>query len=264
MANQVSVDDTKGKEELSNVSVILDDKGNPIQSETPKKEAKYITEEMLANTVSEAIKKATAPLYYELRKTKEQPVYQQPAPVKPATPPTEWDEKLQKDWKGTVEELADARVNQILERQAQTQRAEYDRQQSFQLLENNKKKVLERHKELNDETSSKANVYREILQEHPEYLNNPFGPVLAMRDMEDRLKENGVVDDTTRQTVQREAQRIVRTNASSIPSGQSSATKGKSVTLTKEQKEYCDLKGIKYENYARYATQSEKRNGVEA
>ncbi len=249
------------QEKPSDVTVELDDKNQPIKA-VEKKEEKYITPEQVASIVADQIKKATAPLYYEMRKTREVPVQAQPVqPVQPKPEPTEWDSKLQKDWKGTVEELADARVDAILKRREEAQRFEMERQRNFQLLEDNKKKVMERHKELNDETSQKAQTYMQVLQEHPEYLNNSFGPVLAMRDMEERLRDSGYIDDSTKHVVEKEVARQVRTNGATVPKGVSSGGKN-SVTLSKEQKEFCDTNSIKYENYARFMKQSQ--SGVEA
>lgn len=248
-AKEVIPDEKQEKEPLSNVTVELNENNEPIKKEAPKEEPKYVTPELLAATLADAIKKATAPLYYEMRKAREP--QQTPPPIQqtPKPEPTEWDQKLQKDWKGTVEELAEARLEAKLKEREEKARIESEKQRTMQLLEDNKRKVLERHQELNDETSQKANIYRDVLTKHPEYLANPFGPVLAMRDMEDELKSMGIIDEPTKSVVQKEVARQVRTNGAVIPKGTSTNTK--SITLTKEQKEFCDANGIAYEAYVK-------------
>lgn len=244
------VPDEKLQEKPSEITVQLDDNNQPIKQEEKKEEPKYVTADALNASLTEAIKKATAPLYYEMRKGREQQPTQ--PVIKKEEPVDEWDKKLQTNWRGTVEELAEAKFNKMMEVQAQKQAAEYQRQQTSQLLENNKTQVLKKHTELNDETSQKAEIYRQVLQERPEYLSNPFGPVLAMRDMEDRLRDLGVVDNSTRQVVDKEVARQTRTNGGVIPKGSTVQSKN-SVTLSKDQKEFCDANGIKYENFAKYS-----------
>ncbi len=252
----------KEKEQLSNVTVTLDEKNQPVKVEEKKEEPKYVTADILATTLQEAIKKATAPLYYEMRQSRENQKPPQPVQQPPKPEPTEWDAKLQKDWKGTVEELAEARVNDILQKREALQRAEYENQQYKIESLNNQKTVMAKHPELNDEDSIKTQTYRQILQEKPQYLNNVYGPILAMRDMEDKLRESGVVDNATKQVVDKEIARQVRTNGGIIPKGSPVSGK-KSITLTKEQKELCDHNGWKYENYAKYAAMNDRREGVE-
>jgi len=111
---------------------------------------------------------------------------------------------------------------------------------------------MDKHPELNDVTSIKYTTYRQIVEEHPEYLTNTHGPILAMHDMEERLREQGVPDTSTQKLVQKEVMRQVRTNGAVIPKGSAVSSSGKNV-LSKEQKEFCDANGIKYENYRRYS-----------
>lgn len=265
---EVKIDETKGqpKEELSNVQVNLDEQNQPIIPEKPKDEPKYVRVEDL-EAINKAINNTRG---WNERKigNLEAKIDQllrgnQPAAVK-SDKPTEWDEKLQKDWKGTVDEIADARVEaKLREREEQANRqAEIFREN--QLRDDNKRKVLERHKELSDENSPKADIFRQVVQEHPEYLTNPFGPVLAMRDMEDRLRENGYVDDSVRPMVNKEVARQIRTNGTSIAKGNTNPSGQKTITLSKEQKEYCDTHNVKYEEYAKYATMLNNKREVSA
>ena len=252
------------------VVVELDENNHPVKPEKVE-EPKYVTAEqlqVLQRTMAEELKRATAPLGYELRKFKE--AQAQPQPVQPMAVPQsqaevqdEWDAKLQKDWKSTVREMARQEATELRKAEYAQQQIESQRQQALNLLENNKRQVLTKHSELNDEGSAKADIYRSILQEKPEYLNNPFGPVLAMRDMEDRLREQGIMDSPTQQIVQKEVARQARTGASVLPKG-TTANGNQRIVLSKEQKEFCDANGVKYENYGRYMKLQSNQNGVEA
>jgi hypothetical protein len=267
--NKEVVVETKPERVEKEVTIELDENNHPVKP-VKVEEPKYVTSEQLQQfqkSMAEELKRATAPLGYELRKFKE--AQTQPQPVQPVAPhksqdevQDEWDTKLQKDWKSTVREMARQEAAELRKIETAQQQAEYQRQQSLNLLENNKRQVLTKHSELNDEGSAKADIYRTILQEKPEYLNNPFGPVLAMRDMEDRLREQGIMDTPTQQIVQKEVARQARTGASVLPKG-TSASGNQRITLSKEQKEFCDANGLKYENYGRYMKLQSNQNGVE-
>lgn len=251
------------KEELSEVRVELDEKNNPIVPEKTKEEPKYVTIEDL-NKINQAINntreytnRKQSEILAELAKLRA------PQPETPKQEPTEWDKKLQTNWKGTVEELAKAQVQEILKQERETQRAEEERNKSTRLLNDNKLKVLERHKELNDENSDKAQLFKQIMAENPDYLQNPFGPVLVMREMEDRLRESGHVDEPTRRVVEKEVVRQTRANAGAMPKGSTNPTGGKTITLTKEAKEFCDTNNIKYENYGKFAAMTNNKGQVE-
>ncbi len=267
---EVKVDESKNqpKEELSNVQVNLDDKNEPILPEKSKDEPKYVRVEDLER-INQAINNTRE---WNGRKVAslEQKIDQllkggqQQIQPKSDTPVTEWDQKLQKDWKGTVEELAEQRVQKILLAQKEQSRVEQEQIKVSNLLENNKVAVIKKHPELNDEGSQKADIYRQIIQERQEYLNNPFGPVLAMRDMEDRLREQGVYDEPVRQAVNKEVARQARTNSSAVAKGSANPSAQKTITLTKEQKEFCDANNLKYESYAKYSSMLANKREVEA
>lgn len=246
----------KPEKQEKEITILLDENNQPVKEPEKKDEPKYVTAEMLATTVADALKKATAPLYYEMRKVREPQAPAQPAPVQPKVEPNEWDKKLQGDWKGTVEELAEQKFKKMMDDKAKQDQIQYQQQQENSIREDSKKKALAKHPELNDETSQKSEIFRQVMQENPDYLINPRGPILVMRDMEDKLRDMGVVDNSTRQAVDKEVARVTRTNAGSLPKGNPSVSKN-SVTLTKDQKEFCDANGLKYENYAKFVRQNE-------
>ena len=263
--------DAPEKPEEKEITVELDENNKPVKQEENKSvEPKYVTVDEL--------EKERKKFYYNQRKQQDeienlkrqltaQPQAQPQQEPRKEAPVSEWDAKLQNNWKGTVEELADARAeakfNELSKRLQEQSRIEYDKQRNFNLLEENKKKVLDKHKELFDDESDKSGVYRQGLQEHPEYLSNPFGPVLAMRDMEDKLKENGQLDNSTQKIVEKEVMRQARAGAGTIPKGTSSNGRT-SITLTKDQKELCDANGWKYQDYAANLKMLSTNKGVEA
>lgn len=264
---EVKIDESKGqpKEELSNVQVNLDEKNEPIQPEKPKDEPKYVRVEDLER-INQAINNTRG---WNERKVAslEQKIDQLlkgNQPQQKSEPPTEWDEKLQKNWKGTVEELADARLEQKLKEREEKSKIEQEQVRITNLLEQNKISVLKKHPELSEGGSQKAEIYQQVIQERPEYLNNPFGPVLAMRDMEDKLREQGIYDEPTKQAVQKEVVRQARTNGAGIPKGSANPSASKTITLTKEQKEFCDANGLKYESYGKSVAMLANRREVEA
>lgn len=249
-------DDVKQPEKEVNLEI--NENGQVVKPEAEKKqEPKYVTSDELSLSLEQAIKKATAPLYYELRNSKKSPEAQTPAAQQtPTAQADEWDQKLQKDWKSTVKELARQEAGELRKQEREQERFEQEKQRNLNLLESNKKSVLERHPELNDEQSDKATFYRQVIQEHPEYLNNTFGPVLAMHEMEHKMRESGVLDSATKKTVEKEVLRQTRAGAGSLPKGAPSGRK--TVTLTREDKELCDANGW---DYGKYISNKHKLNG---
>lgn len=242
-------------DENEEVSINLDENNQVVKPEVKKvEEPKYVTADMLAETQ----RKSNAAFFAEQRKV-QQMLERLEAGLKPKevvreTPEDEWDVKVQKNWKGTVEELADARAEakykQLREREISEQKAIDEQARTSQLLENNKQTVMQRHPELNDSTSEKAAVFQSVISRNPDYLSNPFGPVLAMRDMEEELRGQGkMIDSATTKIVESEVQRRARTAATSVPHGNGNSTTNK-VVLTKDEREYCDNHKIKYETFA--------------
>jgi hypothetical protein len=251
------------------VSIEIDDKGEVIKQEPPKKEEpKYVRVEDL-----ESIRKAQNASFYrsrqiedrinEIAKSLEENRSAQVTLRDNKNSDDPWEKKLQENWKGTVEELAELKFRELEQRREQERLVQAERERKSNLLNENKKKVIERHPELFDEESEKAAIYKQVLESNKDYLTDPFGPVLAMRDMEDALREQGKwVDPVTKNIVDREVSRQARTGAGQLPNGTHRASATKHV-LSKDDKEFCDQNGINYESYlkSKYAA---NRGGVEA
>lgn len=260
---KISPDEKEIEPKESEVVVELDENNSPVKTEEPKKqEPSYVTKEEF-----ERLAKASNYTNGALRKIQEfiekekvsKPVI---SASKPKEDMDEYDELVQKDWKQAVRKLSQAEYSELRRQEREQEQAEAEKNRNLNLLENNKRKVLEKHSELMDEMSEKAKIYQQVITEHPEYLGNPFGPVLAMRDMEDRLHEQGYVDEPTKKILEKEVLRQTRASASTIGRGASSSPT-KTITLTKEQRELCDSFGIKYENYASVSQNLTKNQGVE-
>ena len=240
--------------------ITVEDIPNPNKTEEVKPEAKpketseaqYVKMEEL-----EKIQKQLNGLSYMGRKFDElskkfdnwQPQSSQPTMAVKDEDKDEYDKLVEKDWKAAVRKLAkeEAETLRTIEREAEAKkRMEI---QQLTLLEQSKKSVIERYPQLNDENSEISQKYREVVQKHPEYLSNEFGPELAMRSMEDELRNEGRLDEFTKKVVDKEVARRERVGTTSVPKAVSpGSTKA---TLTKEDKDFCDYHGIKYDTYLR-------------
>jgi hypothetical protein len=232
--------------------VELDQDNKPVKPEPkPKSEPQYVTIEQL-----EKIQKGINYQNTSARKLEEklerllsqmQPPSQ---PSQPQSPPSEWDEKLNKDWKATVEELAELRFKNLMEKERQQQLIEAQETRRRENFEKSKRQVLERHPELADAMSEKALLYQQIVSENIDYTADPFGPVLAMHDMELKLREQGKLDTVTKKLVQTEVNRQARAGAGTVSQASSSPSTTK-IVLSKDDLEFCKSNGIKPEDYAR-------------
>lgn len=180
-------------------------------------------------------------------------IYEKLNTKEPDPEPVEMDELdqiAQKDWKKGVGMI----VEQVFEKR-EKERKESENTSKIQeynsgILERSKDKVRDRHPEIeSDPTSDKARIFKKILAENPDYINNPRGPELAMRDMEEELRNNGVIDPNTNRLIEKEADRrtrIVKTNVS-----KDNAVSENKITLTKDDQEFCKLNNIPYDEFAK-------------
>lgn len=264
---KIEVEEIKRPDQNSDVSVEFNDAGEPVKKEEVKKPESSALPDNFQKYQAEIDKKLNASFYGQ-RKIEEQlkQIAERltPPPAKEAAAPAdEWEQKVQKDWKGTVQELAEKRFVELQTKQAELNRVKTREADENNIREQGKRTVIERYPDLNDETSEKAQIYRKVVMENPDYLTNPRGPILAMRDMEERLREEGkFIDEPTKKFVEKEVVRQARANASAPPSGVRS--KANVVILSKEEKEFCDNHGLKYESYAKSKRMTSASQGVEA
>lgn len=185
----------------------------------------------------------------------------------PQAPQTqdEIDEIAQKDWKAGVKRVVlpdiEAKIQEAFEKREKAQAELAKRQASESELERSKQKVLQKYPTIEDAGSDEQRIYLEVINEDQSLLSNIHGPEIAMYRMEERLREAGRVPSAFKPAVDREVTRLARAGASSVV-GRQASPNGK-ITLTKEQKEFCDQNNLDYGNYAKYLKAQDAR-GVEA
>jgi len=171
-------------------------------------------------------------------------------PVNDGVPRTdaEWDALADKDWKKAVDIRANMNAQNVLAANQQASRVQEE-------LEKAKAKVLERHPELNDNSSEKARIFLQVLNNNPDYVNHPKGPIYAMRDMEDHMetvlgyKREDIVS-AERNGAQREASRQHRIVLNK-GGGKTPASEGNKVTISKEEAEFCKIQGLDPKEFAK-------------
>lgn len=161
------------------------------------------------------------------------------------------DELLKKDWKSAVKKLAAEEARELLKKEREEAQLEQMRQGKVGVLERNKQIVREKYPDLDDPDSETSQRYLKVLQSDPSLISNEYGPVEAMRRMEEELRNEGkIIDEPIKRKVNEEVERRTRINTTSIPRGTSQPSTNK-VTLTREEQEICRHNGIRFEDYAR-------------
>ena len=160
------------------------------------------------------------------------------------------DEVVQKDWKLGVREVA----KQVLAEERQRASTVTEEQRVAQILEDSKRKVMDKHKELDDPNHPKTREFMKVIEENPDFKENPRGPILAMYEMENRLKASGNIESGEKTVSQ--PVREARSRASSVPAGTSPGTKS-AYSLSKADLDFCRLNNINPENYKRFKGQKE-------
>ena len=106
-------------------------------------------------------------------------------------------------------------------------------------LEDSKTRALKRHPELEDSASIKSQVMLEILNKRPDLVNNPHGPIIAMTEMEEELERRGYKDKPAPRSV-----------ISSLPQSRVVSQTNKTVTLTREDLDFCKEHKLDPKTYA--------------
>lgn len=166
-----------------------------------------------------------------------------PKPVEPK--PDDLDELVQKDWKMGVRKV----VESVMTEQTAKTQAESQEQFESRIRQESIKKVMERHKELNDPTSDKAKEFQKVLEENPDFVTNPRGPLLTAYEMENRLNSRATID--SRETKVNQVSKEARSRAAGVTSGTSPSGKS-NYSLSKQDMDFCKLNNINPENYKRF------------
>jgi len=181
---------------------------------------------------------------------------EKPDPVDDGVPKTdaEWDTLADKDWKKAVDLRSNMNAQSVIATNNQAV-------QNQAALDKSKARVMERHPELDDDSSEKTRIFKQILANNPDYVNHPNGPIYAMRDMEDHMEtvlgykhkdivaaENkGAARETDRQ------HRIVLSGAGKAPE-----SGDHKVTLTKDEAEFCKINDLDPKEYVKTKKKLEK------
>ena len=209
-----------------------------VAPEVKKEEPKYVRLEDLEK-VNQAINNTREYNNRQLAEIKA--AIEQLKPKEPVRPTDDLDEVVQKDWKLGVEGV----VKNVLEKYKEKQEIVTEEQMKLNILEDSKRKVMERHQELGDPNSEKTKTFLKVLEENPDYKVNPRGPMLAAYEMENRLKTHDKIDSGV------EKVKEVRSRAASIPSGTAPSQRS-AYSLSKSDLDFCRLNNINPENYKRF------------
>ena len=189
-----------------------------------------------------------------------QPKYPDPV-VNDGVPKTEseWDDLAEKDWKKAVDLRSTINANNII--QTQKQETKYER-----TLNESKQRVIAVHPELNDNASEKTKIFTQILNENPEYVNNPKGPIYAMRDMEDYMettlgyKRKDIIS-AEKKGASRESERQNRIVLNKGGKANKD-TKGK-IVISKDEMDFCKFNDIDPKTYAKNRKKLSAKKGDE-
>ena len=99
------------------------------------------------------------------------------------------------------------------------------------------------HPDRSDPSSLLVKMYDQVVSElssrDPQFVYDPYGPVVAMREMEDRLKEQAKESPSPRRS------------AGGLPPSRPLQQSNGKVILSKDQKDFCDYHNIPYTEYAK-------------
>lgn len=173
------------------------------------------------------------------------------------------DKLAQKDWKAAVNQLAEAKFQELKKQEKEQLDKEQSNLQIAQLIEQNSQTVLKTHPELEESDSEKSQIFQSILNNNPRWRTSPDGPLLTMYEMEKELRKRGYdVDGSITRTAENATQRVVKTVSASLPTSRTITNNSNKIVLSREQKEFCDQNGISYEDYARTLRKSGEKEGV--
>lgn len=177
-----------------------------------------------------------------------------PDPVQSKEQPSdELDRIAEQDWKKAVKILGREAALEIFQEALQQHEVQQQQISQQSILEQSKRKVLERYPMIEDETSDEARLFLEAIEEDPNVKRDPYGPVVAMLRMEEKMAQMGRTPSSVKPQVEREVdrerQRLARVQATSSTQGRQPSQDGK-VVLTDDEVELCRERGISIERFA--------------
>ncbi len=195
-------------------------------------------------------------LQREVDQLKQQTVAPKPAAA-PSTDPWSGIENGQV-WKQEIEKLAEQKAQSIIQQRETESRTQQYVAIQAQTQDASKRQVIAKYPDLDPETgtveSTVSKAYTSVLAEHPDWLTNPYGPTLAMYAMEEKLRGEAASAGSPAKP---------RLQNPHLPPSRPVASGGERLTLTREQKQFCDRHNMKYEDFLKTATALEQ-GSVEA
>jgi hypothetical protein len=167
----------------------------------------------------------------------------------------EWDALARKDWQLAVDMRSIINTQRLQEEARSSERA-------MSTLEEAKQEVLERHPDLNDVNTEKGRIFTQILQQNPQYAQHPEGPIIVMHKMEKEMRKMGYTEEQIRGTVSGKPAQVDTNRASRAAltgSGRMPEKQGRTVTLSKDDLEFCKSQGIDPKDYAKERLDNEAR-----
>lgn len=168
----------------------------------------------------------------------------------------EWDALARKDWQLAVDMRSIMNTQRLQEEAKRSER-------SMSTLEESKQEALEAHPELNDPTTEKARIFSAILQRNPEYAQLPEGPIIVMHKMEREMRKQGFTEAEIRggspaKAAPADTTRVSR--AALTAGGRMPEKQGRTVTLSKEDLEFCKSHDLDPKEYAKEKLAQESRS----
>lgn len=181
--------------------------------------------------------------------------------------PNEIDKAAERDWQEGVRLVIRDEYKQISEQQ----RIENEKAQKVQsdqaVMQVNQRYVADTYPDLSDDKSSTTKIYLEACNElagvDANFYGNPYGPIAAMRKMEEKMRIQGIPLPGVKEQADTEVARRARTGAASMTPAKPAGSKGK-YTLNAEQKAFCDQNNIPYDQYAVNASKLDRGESLEA
>ena len=238
----------------SDVTVDLGKKPDQKPDEKPKEEPKLPQDiSKLHNTIAYQNRKLEQAMR-KLEETQAQIASLREQRVAPVSQDVDEIEEIAKrDWKLGVKKVVEgdieSKVQEILAKRDLAQQELNSKKAKEDDLEKSKKRVIEKYPSIEDPNSEEQRIYLDVINEDDSLLRNVHGPEIAMYRMEERLRGMGRVPKGVQPMVDKEVNRLARAGASSVV-GRQASSNGK-VTLSKDQKEFCDHYKIPYDQYAK-------------
>lgn len=267
--NGSETEDTGVDETPSQVTIDLDQKkdstakAESTTQDAPKKSDDY---SKLNNTIAYQTRKMDQALREinelkaRLAEKPKQAVHQEPEEQ------DEIDREAQRDWKRGVKMVVKPEIQAEITAEFKRREAIEAEKQRIAMqqseLDKSKQRVMDKYPELEDENSQVASIYRQVLNEDSTLLSNVHGPEIAMYRSEERMRQMGITPASAKPLIDKEVSRLARAGASNIAGRQVSI--GSKITLSKDQKDFCDHYNIPYAQYAKNLRAQNVSGGVEA